>query len=333
MAEQAAGDDPEVWVVSGWVHARLRDYASAEKAFQRAIDLDPQKASPWIARGRCFAERGAADKAESDFTHAASLTPNELHQFLEAGWWVMGPIPQQQVSTAVATAFAGDPAQTFAIEAETSGQPATSLSWQPRQPDHWGAVTFGADMRQPNHNALAMTVVYSPDERTTTLWIGGHDRLRVWLNGQLVHEIRVAAGPFTCGTVAWIVCRSCCVAAATSVGGGNARRGAGVYPCASGGLAAGACPCNSRGSASGRQAVPYWEEFRRRGPPDALALYWLGCLRHCWPEIRPVTPSSRRNIFDGLKGGCRTRGRSVWLCAQPIYRLVVSAIPPRDSPR
>ena len=79
-----------MWSVCGFVYARLGDRAAAEKALQRAIDLDPQRAQSWIARARYFAEFGEADKAEADFMHAASLTPAELHQFLEAGWWVQG---------------------------------------------------------------------------------------------------------------------------------------------------------------------------------------------------------------------------------------------------
>ena len=31
------------------------------------------------------------EKADADFAKAASLTPNELNRFLEAGWWVVGP--------------------------------------------------------------------------------------------------------------------------------------------------------------------------------------------------------------------------------------------------
>jgi tetratricopeptide (TPR) repeat protein len=33
-----------------------------------------------------------------------------------------------------------------------------------------------------------MTYLYSPDERTATLLVGGDDRVRIWLNGQLVDE-------------------------------------------------------------------------------------------------------------------------------------------------
>src|SRR5262249_56520743 len=41
-------------------------------------------------------------------------------------------------------------------------------------------------------SAYALTYVYSPDERTALLQVGGVQRVRVWLNGNLVHE---TAGP------------------------------------------------------------------------------------------------------------------------------------------
>ena len=314
LAEQAAGDDPEVWVVTGWVHARLADHAAAEKAFQRAIDLDPQKASPWIARGRYLAERGTADEAESDFTHAASLTPDELDQFLEAGWWVMGPIPQQQVSTAVAAALAGDPAQTLTVSGAAPGRPATSLSWQPRQPDFWDALTFGADMHQPNHSALAMTVMYSPDERITTLWIGGHDRLRVWLNGQLMHEKTPetlmdnppVGWPFGLDCVPIVLHRGrnvLLVEATRDTGPEWVHVRLGDSPLQR------ALQFTRLGL--WQQAVPHWEEFRRRGPPEAFSLYLLGCLvvvgwRLGWlRQARAGTP---------LVGGRKDAGHTSHVC-------------------
>ncbi|MCU0960579.1 MAG: tetratricopeptide repeat protein, partial [Pirellulaceae bacterium] len=69
-AEQAGGDDPEMWTVRGRVHARVGDHPAAERAFQRAIDLQPQNATWWIARGRYFAERGDMNRADADFTRA-----------------------------------------------------------------------------------------------------------------------------------------------------------------------------------------------------------------------------------------------------------------------
>ena len=66
---------------------------SAEEAWQKVIDVAADDPMPWIHRGRWYAEHGEHKKADADFAKAATLTPNELNKFLEAGWWVAGPYP------------------------------------------------------------------------------------------------------------------------------------------------------------------------------------------------------------------------------------------------
>ncbi|MCU0962335.1 MAG: tetratricopeptide repeat protein [Pirellulaceae bacterium] len=70
------------------------------------------------------------------------------------------------------------------------GEQPAPLTWHARSPDWWGGVAFGSPLRKSQHAAWAMTYLYSPDERATALWVGGPCPLRVWLNGQLVHETR-----------------------------------------------------------------------------------------------------------------------------------------------
>ena len=59
------------------------------------MELATDDPLPWIHCGRWYAERGQHEKADADFVKAASLTPNELNKFLEAGWWVVGPYPAE----------------------------------------------------------------------------------------------------------------------------------------------------------------------------------------------------------------------------------------------
>ena len=91
-AVAAVPDDPDVWLA----RARLLDQwdksaRTAEDAWQRAVELAGDDPLPLIHRGRWYAERGEHEKADADFAKAASLTPDELNKFLEAGWWVVGP--------------------------------------------------------------------------------------------------------------------------------------------------------------------------------------------------------------------------------------------------
>ena len=190
LAEQAGGADPEFWIVRGRIHAQLQDGPAAEKAFQQAVEIAPHNVQAWIARGRYFLERGLADKGEADLAHAASLTPNELHQFLNGGWWFCGPVPADSRRSFRDQILANPTPLTPAKLLTLKEEPGRTF-WDMRLPDLWGAVYFGIEKTKPGHFVLATTVVFSPDERTTTIWLGGHDQVRLWLNRKLVHEISV----------------------------------------------------------------------------------------------------------------------------------------------
>ena len=106
---------------------------SAAVDFQYAIDLDGDNPLPWIHRGRWHTERGEQEKADADFAKAASLTPNELNKFLEAGWWVVGPYPKN-LSEFCPPEVDPDPSQpVYTIDPTTglSDQPVTCARCQP----------------------------------------------------------------------------------------------------------------------------------------------------------------------------------------------------------
>jgi tetratricopeptide (TPR) repeat protein len=165
--------------------------AKAEAAWQRAIDLAGDDPLPWIQRGRWYAERGEHAKADADFAQAASLTPGELNKFLEAGWWVVGPYPEA-LKEFCPPELDPDPSQpVYTIDPETglSEQP---VAWRSVAPEGYGLMVqpghAALDNNQEHVSVYAVTYVYSPDERTETLFVGGDDSMRVWLNGRLVHE-------------------------------------------------------------------------------------------------------------------------------------------------
>ena len=68
---------------------------SADAEWQKVVDLAADDPMAWIHRGRWYMQRGEKKQAEADFAKAASLTPDELNKFLEAGWWVAGPYPAE----------------------------------------------------------------------------------------------------------------------------------------------------------------------------------------------------------------------------------------------
>ena len=110
------------------------------------------------------------------------MTPDELNQFLEAGWWVVGPFPKT-LMTPCPPEHDPDPARPV-----PAADGAATLPWRPVATGPRGDVDLLAVFNANDISAYALTYVYSPDERTATLLIGGDDRVRVWLNGRPIHE-------------------------------------------------------------------------------------------------------------------------------------------------
>ena len=181
-AVEAAPGDPEVWLSRAEVLAKLghRDRADADLA--RAAALTPADPMPWVRHGRRLAERGDRAGADTAFARAAGATPDELNRFFEAGWWVVGPYPES-LTTPCPPEIDPDPARPVA-----SADGAAAPTWRSIATGEYGRVDLRAVFNADHISAYALTYVYSPDERTATLMVGGDDRVRVWLNGRSVHE-------------------------------------------------------------------------------------------------------------------------------------------------
>lgn len=173
---------------------RARDYVrldqpkKAETAFQAAVASRPNDPAVWLARRRAFAELGWRERADADFAKAAALTPDELDRFPQAGWWVVGPYPE---NLKLPCPPEKDPDPSRPVAALGS---AAELHWRPAPTEPDGKVDLRAIFNAEHNSAYALTYVYSPEERTATLMVGGDDRVRVWLNGSLVHETNRANG-------------------------------------------------------------------------------------------------------------------------------------------
>src|SRR5262249_17394126 len=127
--------------------------------------------------------RGEQKQADAAFAKAAALTPDELNRFVEAGWWVAGPYPKD-IAMPCPPELGADPSRPALGIGEAGEAP-----WRHAVTRLDGRVDlaplFGA---AKDVSGCALTCVYSPDERTTTLLVGGTGKLRLWINGRLVHE-------------------------------------------------------------------------------------------------------------------------------------------------
>ena len=160
--------------------------ARAEAAWQRVVDLAGDDPMPWIQRGRWYAERGKHDKADADFTKAASLTPDELNKFLEAGWWVVGPYPAN-LDEFCPPEIDPDPSRAVHVIDPKTGLSEVPVSWNTMAAGVDGLIDLPSLAgKQSKHSVYLTAYVYSPDERTELVRVGEANGIRVWWNGQPV---------------------------------------------------------------------------------------------------------------------------------------------------
>ena len=88
-----------------WVPKPARIFGA--RSVQPRKPIDPQ---PWIEAGRMLVEIGEQQQADAAYAHAAKLGEGELDRFLQGGWWVAGPYPEQ-IDLPCPPEFAADPAK------------------------------------------------------------------------------------------------------------------------------------------------------------------------------------------------------------------------------
>jgi serine/threonine protein kinase/tetratricopeptide (TPR) repeat protein len=156
----------------------------------KALSARPKDARLLIERGRLLAELGRVSEADADFARAAELAPDELQQFLTAGWWVAGPYPNNLSTPAQSeSAPAADP---------STGPPpagAEARHWQRAPIGDGGRVDLRAIFGADDITAYAMTIVYSITQRDVALVIGSDDAARIWHDGRLLFDSPVFSAP------------------------------------------------------------------------------------------------------------------------------------------
>ena len=187
-AAAAAPDDLDVHLVRIQLLEEWGQTDGIEDEWQKVVEAAAGDPMPWIERGRWYAQRGEHEKAEADFAQAASLTPNELNKFLEAGWWVVGPYPAN-LAEFCPPELDPDPSKpVYTIDPKT-GLSDEPVSWASVATGGMGLVDLSsAPGRQDGGSVYATAQVYSPDERSVILMIHRDQALRVWVNGELIRD-------------------------------------------------------------------------------------------------------------------------------------------------
>ena len=181
-AVQVRPDDADVWLTRSRIYARLghKDRTAADLAHAQQLKADDPL--PWIQSGRLLAEQGEDRQADAAYARASILGKGELNRYLEAGWWVVGPYPDQ-LELACPPEWNPDPSKPVSALGGKG-----NLQWQtvPTTP-HSGKIQLPDPIGgQAKASSYALSYVYADRERTATLRLWPKNDARVWLNGRLV---------------------------------------------------------------------------------------------------------------------------------------------------
>lgn len=173
--------DVDVWLTRARVFAKLgkKDRMAADLAkAQRLEAADPR---PWVETGRMLAELGETRQADAAFARASALGKGALNPFLEAGWWAVGPYPEQ-LDLACPPEINPDPSRPVAAVGEKG-----DLKWQTvsTTPDA-GGIEIGSIMgERRNISFYCLAYVHADRDRTASLILRTGEDARLWLNGRL----------------------------------------------------------------------------------------------------------------------------------------------------
>jgi hypothetical protein len=143
----------------------------------------------WINLGRLLAHAGQADRVDAAFGRAANLVSGDPQLFLEHGWWIAGPLP---AGRELDPASDIDPSRRLATVATNR----ELLAWIPARTGYDGWLDFqNAFSISAPVEAAALTWIYTPEDRDVALAVEVTRRVRVWLNGELVHDSQGHPGP------------------------------------------------------------------------------------------------------------------------------------------
>jgi WD40 repeat protein/serine/threonine protein kinase len=183
LALASAGDDHKVRIhdaTPGYVEARSPGYLPT---LDRRLAANPDDAAALQVRAEINARRDNWAASATDAGRILALQPQR--RWAELGYWVVGPYPSDWD---VAYAPEDDPEPSRPVRA---ADPSATLNWQPVPLDANGYVNLGARFgRADNISAYALIRIYSPHRQNVAVLVGSDDGVRVWLNGQQIHEAR-----------------------------------------------------------------------------------------------------------------------------------------------
>jgi WD40 repeat protein/serine/threonine protein kinase/tetratricopeptide (TPR) repeat protein len=183
----SAGDDRTILIHDAMIGYVLGRSDRLLPALDRRLAADPRDVKDRELRADIHARLGDWDRAGADIRQYSALS-QDRPRWYRTDWWVVGPYPEN-LAESYAPEDNPNPSQPAAAPDGQAGTPPTRLPWQVVPRDTNGFVDFGALLDHAEHiSAYALMRVYSPEKQRVAILLGSDDGVRLWLNGQLVHE-------------------------------------------------------------------------------------------------------------------------------------------------
>lgn len=154
------------------------------------LAIDPQNARCLKLRAEIYAHQGNWEKAASDVQQYLALPENKDSGSYQTGWWVTGPYPEG-LEESYAPELKPDPSQPVDGPPGPPGATVARLSWLPLSLDldADSRVDFPAVFGNAEHlSVYALRGIYAQTQHKAVLVLNSGEPLRVWLNGQVIHE-------------------------------------------------------------------------------------------------------------------------------------------------
>jgi tetratricopeptide (TPR) repeat protein len=182
QAVKTRPDDIEVRLARSrlFAHLAMPDRADADAV--EVTRMQPKNPHAWIGYSRILREKGKHKEADAALAKASELG-QPLHTFLEGGWWLAGPFPTAIMRLSAAPEKEADPSKPTQVPGKAP------LPWRfvPARED--GFVDLRAVYDGDNISVYALNYVCTPTARTASLLVDSDDWNRIWVNGELIHDV------------------------------------------------------------------------------------------------------------------------------------------------
>jgi WD40 repeat protein/serine/threonine protein kinase/Flp pilus assembly protein TadD len=196
--DQLVKIDPANWqdrLARARLLARLQKWGQAEAEFTRAVRRHPRVPQVWVARASFLLGCGRRDRAAADMARAVALQATPHLQAVRSEFWVTGLYPEN-LKLPCPPEKQQDPSRPIPPAADAAKNLPVLGRWRSEIAGPGNYLDLAASFDQAEHIAVyVLAYVYAKKEQDVVLWTGSDDTLRVWLNGEFLHEHSIGRAP------------------------------------------------------------------------------------------------------------------------------------------